>query len=693
MKMKYILPVAFALPALLWSCNDDEELFGNPVIDYRDAVETAHFGDSLPFTVNAADAEVPLSTLKAQLYYGEEKVEEVVIRTKESGKDYSGKIYMPYFANVPDGTATLKLVLQNINFTITEQEYSIKVTHADYSYLTLKGEDGSEYRMDKTDVDTYAVTDRFPQKMKAFVVTPKVGANGNELVFGYENSQITVGGESAIPFSSARGGKYTIQLNTRTFEASPFVVLKLNDQALEAIDDDTAQIDLALTKGQTITLEGFSNIGEWWIDTDWFTRNEDGTLTFTAMTGNYRIIANSKLQYFRVETLLNGEPASLQEDGTGALWVIGADFGKPSVSSNATGWVTEKAVCMAPVADKVYQMTLVGGKTINLTSTNFKFYGAAMGWGNEFGHDRLSTTSTIIGIGDGIVNDEGVKHDDGNLYLLDGVTLKENVIYIFKVDFTAGVDKGVLTVTEGGEQAFQEKPIYCNGEKMTTADNNVYTIFANLTQGQKIEFNTVDGLNEYFIDPDYMSYDEDNDELTFVPVNGTYKISLDKLSGVLTAQRYDGDQPIALSDDCHGAIYIMGWGAGSPSLDHQFNWDNPQTNAFGMAEVADKVFRFTGVAGPEHGSALGQRFRTDYINIKLYHQKAWGDGRPYNGEFNPEHGAGLTVAAGSETLIKVTDSGNIELASGATLEEGATYEMTVDLNGGITAGVISLVKK
>lgn len=308
MKLRYILPLALVMPALLWSCKDDEEPFGNPVIDYRDATETAHFGDSLAFTVNASDAEVALSTLKAQLYYGDEMVEETVIRTKESGKDYSGKIYLPYFANVPDGTATLKLVLQNINFTISEQEYPVRITHPDFPYLTLKTEDGAEYRMEKTGADTYAVSDRFPQKLKAFVIAPKVGDNGNELVFGYENSQVKIGAESAIPFSSSRGGKFAIELNTRTFAASPFSVLKLNGQEMESVDDNTAKLDMTLSQGQTITPEGFSSFGDWWIDTDWFTRNDDGSLTFTAMGGEYRLIADQKLQYFRVETLLNGAP-------------------------------------------------------------------------------------------------------------------------------------------------------------------------------------------------------------------------------------------------------------------------------------------------------------------------------------------------------------------------------------------------
>lgn len=679
MKLKHILPLALVMPALLWSCKDDDEPFGNPVIDYRDATETAHFGDSLSFTVNAADAEVALSTLKAQLYYGDEMVEETVIRTKESGKDYTGKIYLPYFANVPDGTATLKLVLQNINFTISEKEYPVRITHPDFPYLTLRTEDGAEYRMEKTGADTYSVADRFPQKMKAFVIAPKVGENGNELVFGYENSQVKIGAESAIPFSSSRGGKFAVELNTRTFAASPFSVLKLNGQELESVDENTARIDMALSQGQTITPEGFSSFGDWWIDSDWFKRNDDGSLTFTAMGGNYRLIADQKLQYFRVETLLNGKPASLQADGTGALWVIGADFGKPGVGSNETGWTTEKAVCMAPVVDKVYQLTLVGGKTVKTTSTNFKFYGDAMSWGNEFKHDRLTSASDLIGIG----ADDG--HDDGNLYLLDGVTLKENVIYVFRVDFTAGVDKGVLTVTEEGEQPFEEKPVYLNGVKMTTGDNSIYTLVTDLTQGGTLEFNSVDGLADYYFDPDFLSYDSDNDVITFLPVDGTYQVVLDKLGGTVSAQRFDGTSPATLSADGHGAIYMMGWGAGSPSLDSQFGWETSQ--AYGMAEISPKVYRFTAVAGPENGSEIGQRLRSDYISVKFFHQKGWG------GEFNPSNGNGLSLAPGSEALLKANSDGNFELAAGVTLETGATYVMTIDLSAGNEAGVISLVKK
>lgn len=680
MKLKYILPIALVMPALMWSCKDDDELLGNPQISYLDEQSGVHFGDSLKFTVKASDAEVPLSTLKARLYFGDDLVEETVIRTKESDKEYTGKIYVPYFANVPDGRATLKLVLQNINFTVSEQEFDLPVTHADYPYLTLVDEDGQEYRMDKTAADTYAVKGNFPQKMKAFIKAPKVGEFGNEITFGYESSQIKVGAESAIPFTSSRGGRFEVSLNTRTFVAAPFSVLKLNDREMESIDENNARIDMTLTKGETLKPEGFSNFGEWWIDPDWFTRNDDGSLSFTAMSGNYRIIADQKLQYFRVETLLNGEPASLQADGTGALWVIGADFGKPGLGSNETGWVTEKAVCMAPVADKVYQITLVGGKTVRLNSINFKFYGQAMGWGNELKHDRLTSDNPYIGVGDGKNG-----HDDGNLFLQDGVSLMDNMIYVFRVDMTNGVSNAVLSMTAAGEMPFEEIPIMLNGTKMSTGDNAIYSLVTPLAQGSTLSFDSLSGLDEYYFDPDYFTYSAEDDAISFIPVDGTYNVVLDKINKVLTAARYDGNSPATLNADGSGAIYMMGWGAGSPSLDGQFGWETNQ--AYAMAEVSPKVYRFSGVTGPEKGSSIGQRLRYDYVSVKFFHQKGWG------GEFNPEKGTGFTLAPGSEAYLKLNPDGNVELAAGTKLPENAPFVLTIDLSAGVNAGVIKFELK
>lgn len=98
-----------------------------------------------------------------------------MIRTKTSGSDYTGKIYIPYYANIPNGKATLKYILQNIHFTTTEQETELTLARPDFPYLTLVDEEGQEYRMDRQSMYHYSVSGDFSQKMKAYIKTPKVG--------------------------------------------------------------------------------------------------------------------------------------------------------------------------------------------------------------------------------------------------------------------------------------------------------------------------------------------------------------------------------------------------------------------------------------------------------------------------------------------------------------------------------------
>ena len=64
-------------------------------------------------------------------------------------------------------------------------------------------------------------------------------------------------------------------------------------------------------------------------------------------------------------------------------------------------------------------------------------------------------------------------------------------------------------------------------------------------------------------------------------------------------------------------------------------------------------------------------------------QDGWG------GEFSGANA--LRLAGSAPDLIK--DAGNFELADGVTLEEGATYVITVDLTAGPDAGTIDMVKK
>ena len=92
--------------------------------------------------------EVPLSTLKAKLFlWRRTSVRNGLSVQKTSGSDYTGKVFIPYYPNVIDGRATLKFVLQNIHFTITEMEQEVVLSRPDFPYVTLVDEMGEEYLM------------------------------------------------------------------------------------------------------------------------------------------------------------------------------------------------------------------------------------------------------------------------------------------------------------------------------------------------------------------------------------------------------------------------------------------------------------------------------------------------------------------------------------------------------------------
>ena len=164
------------------------------------------------------------------------------------------------------------------------------------------------------------------------------------------------------------------------------------------------------------------------------------------MTGTYTIKAVFAENGFRIFAGDTKDPAKLNADGTGAVWIIGdAIFGKPTFV-HAQGWWTDTdhALCMAPVADKIYQVTLTVGKQLKAgKSVNFKFFGQA-GWGVEFkgtaGSHWLKTASATFLIGD------GNGHDNGNIYLADGAELVDGETYVLTIDCSKGMVPATLSV-------------------------------------------------------------------------------------------------------------------------------------------------------------------------------------------------------------------------------------------------------
>ncbi len=414
---------------------------GNPVIQINNQFTNVHFGDVLSFTADVSD-NIPLSTLTAILYFGEEEVERTTIRTKENG-EYSGEIAVPFMKDIPDGTATLEFILINTTLKSATQSFDIPITRASYPYLILVTADGSYPMVPTGQPNEYAATEPFPStELPAYIKTPVVDDKGREIIFGWEAGGITQDVSENIPFVSPVGGTYSVTFNTLTYTASPFFEILLDGNKMTMVDKQNYQIDVDFTKGQEFEIEGLGDIADWWIDIDYFTEIEPGKYTFNPITGRYRVGANLALKYFRVEVLDGNSPASLKSDGTGAIWIIGDQVGKPSYTENHVGWNPPNALCMAPIGNKTYQMTLVAGESVNANEINFKFF-HQKDWGGEFGSSALSSESDIVFVGNGTNG-----RDSGNLGLVEGTTLEVGATYVFTVDLSAGNNSGVLSVVK-----------------------------------------------------------------------------------------------------------------------------------------------------------------------------------------------------------------------------------------------------
>lgn len=443
-KYKSILLLLFVgLGFTLGSCSDDKEISEKPIMETKTEFSSALFGDSLEFSVDVLGENIPLSTLKARLYYTDEKVSETVIRTKTNG-NYVGKIFVPFNAKVPNAKATLVFVLQNTNLETSEKSFEIALSRPDFPFLTLVTST-EELKMERTGLYQYEVTKTFPMKVKGYIKAPAVGKFGNEINFGWESNAIVEKSVNNITFSNSTAGEYSITFNTFSYEADPFIIgYKINGKEMSRIDDDNYKIDLDLKQGQEIEFGGIENINEWWIDPDFFTTTAEGKATFVGVNGKYRISASFDKQYYRVDPLdAKGELSTLQADGSGTIWAIGSDIGKPSVKGNAVGWSTEKGLALVYLGNKKHQISLVAGENIPTDKIDFKFF-HQRAWGGEFVSTTITTSSDIIGIGTGAPNKEG----NGNLFLKDGKKLTAGKTYVFTVDLKDGNDKAVLTVTE-----------------------------------------------------------------------------------------------------------------------------------------------------------------------------------------------------------------------------------------------------
>lgn len=673
--LKYIA-LSLLVAASTTACKDDPELQTTDIGPEMTVVSvdaSGVYGGKVDFEVAMTD-RYPLSTLKAQIFFDDEMVAEEVIRTKTDGT-YKGAVTLPFYKNIPDGEATLRLVGQNIRFGQTTVERPLAVSRPKPAYLNFVLND-VEYRMEPTGNDyEYAVTDDFPQKPQGYISTPELDDAGSVVTFGYdtETAGIVADSTDPIPYANSNAGEFTITFNLKTFEGSPFIKLLFDGTEMTMLDNDNYYIVTTLTQNQAYTLTGVADFADWNVDLDFFERKNASNpeeLSFLPMTGMYKVTANFKHSYLKIEAMKSAtELATLNDDGSGAIWAIGGtEVGKPTLK-NAYGWSPEDGgMCLARVADKKYQLTLVAGISINASSFDFKFFHQKT-WGGEFGGDDITTASDIVKI-----------NDSGNLGLVEGKTLDLGGIYRFTVDVTGGNTAAVLTVEKVGEQQLPPADITVNGTQMTQIDVDNYQLELDLTQGQTLTLGGGDAFTPAWINPDFFEAVSAT-SVKLVPVAGKYRITANLATKVIDALvlKADGSGLATLGDDGHGAVYFIGYGIGSPAAADQPGWTTEKGVC--VPESAPGIYKMTAQAGLEGSTTLGQRFRVSGWSGKFFKNRGW-DGM---GTFS--------LAPGTEAFLSIAGDGNIEIASGVTLDEGATYCLTLDVTAGNDKPVLSMVKK
>ncbi len=621
-----------------------------PEMEVVSHTESTYMGAEIAVNLNLSDRDFALSTVKAFLYYGETEVASQTLRTKEEGA-YELKIQAPLLRHVPDGTASLVLRAQNVGLGITETTLDVALRRPDFETLTLVDESGKKYEMARTDAYSYELTADFPAYVNANLVTPAF--NGEEVItLGWDGSALTAASSELIPFGSSIAGKYTLKANLLDLTASP--------------TGNAAVVSCAqYRQGQKMEFGNVVNVENWTIDPDFFDVDKDTkAVTFRAVDGLYRMAYDTENLFIKVEPMADeNNVLTLSDDGSGAVWAIGQNFGKPVIGPS---WnTTDGAYPAAQVSDKVYEFTLAVPGQLAVSGGKFKFYGEK-GWNGEFKKAAYASVNLSPAFD---------MSDSGDI---EAVDVKAGKGYKITLDLTGGVNAAKISYEEV-EVADTGLNITVNGEKALKMSASVYKVMAvKVEKGSVISFTGIDNPQEWTLDGDHFAITSEG--LKFNAVSGWYSFELDVENKYVIVRHVKSDGKAATYVN-EKAITIMGWGIGYPAMAQQLGWDSGLLVT--LAQIETGVYQFTGVACEDKDETIvGNCWRYNDISFKFFGQAGWGD----------EMG---TVKLTEEAAKYLAQDGNIELIVDhedgdakvyKPLELGATYRLTVtepsELDGG-----------
>jgi hypothetical protein len=357
--------------------------------------ESAEFGESVDFTVTSAEA----ANVTVALIKEGKQLSSTTVREAQAGV-FAGAFDVPYTKNIADGEYDVMIMAMGKNSDRAEQTEKIKLAHPKFTSVAFVY--GSEKIELAAAESKWSYTGALPAALEGYFEAKAGdktytfgGANTDNVEFGSTEAMELYSYETAIPEGTISFDVVSFQVKF-PLDAAWVTVPETVDSAYPGTTD------VEFKKGQVV---GFVGLGDLWVDVDFFDNNGDGTYTFRAEGGKYRLTNQADWGSLRVERLsANGDLGRFGWDEAGnitvneAIWCCGNyNFGKPDQRKVRDGrvfsdWETYDSYCMAKIDDFKYQLTV---RVYNLAS--YKFFCTKLDWGDIYGTQYDMNKSNLNG--------------------------------------------------------------------------------------------------------------------------------------------------------------------------------------------------------------------------------------------------------------------------------------------------------
>ena len=427
--------------------------------------ESAVFGENVAFVVGVP-ATADVTSVTAALIKDGKQLASETIRISEvssySPDAINGGLQIPYTKNIADGEYDVMFVATGKSDR-AEKTVKISLAHPKFEKVEfVAGADKFELfksvAASPLEENKWSYTGALPASLSGHFEA--ADAAGTKYVFGGSNvDNVEFGNTADMDLYSY---VEAIPEGTISFDVVSFAV-KYPLEAKYVIVPETTDpaypgtVEVEFKKGQIVA---FAGAGDLWIDIDFFDNNGDGTYTFRAEGGMYRLTNQADWGSLRTERLSdNGDLGEFRWDEMGnitkneAIWVLGNyNFGKPDQRAvrdgrNFSDWETYDGYCMAKIDDYKYQVTL---RVYNYAS--WKFFQTKLNWGdiNSANYDTANSSIdkcfliSVVGSDGNFQQGQNILDPNKFEYPATGVVLR----FTFDVTNPLGIKAVVEDVTD-----------------------------------------------------------------------------------------------------------------------------------------------------------------------------------------------------------------------------------------------------